>query len=116
MILRIILIIAILGIVFWFLRNGSSTRIKAIQKLWVVALSFFAIITLLFPDITTKWANFLGIGRGADLLTYLLAISFLAFALAQYMNSKKQQQQINTLARKLAILETVERSAHKSDT
>ena len=115
MIIRTILIMAIITIAAIFLRYGSSAKVKAAQKLWVIALALFGIFTILMPEVTSQWANLLGVGRGADLLTYLLAVSFLAFALAQYMNNKKRQQEINVLARKIAILETVERSTHKNN-
>lgn len=115
MIIRTILISAILAIAGWFLINGSSTRVKAAQKLWVIVLAVFGIASVLIPEATSQLAHLLGVGRGADLLTYLLAVSFLGFTLAQYMNNKKQQQAINSLARKLAILESVERSTHKNN-
>ncbi len=77
MIIRVILIGAIISIAGWFFINGSSTRVKAVQKLWIIALAFFGIITILMPEITDQLAHLLGVGRGADLLTYLLTVSFL---------------------------------------
>lgn len=47
------------GVVFWLL-------------FW-----FAAIVAVLWPDLTTKLANYLGIGRGTDLVVYAsLAIMF----------------------------------------
>ena len=105
MIIRIILVVAILTILIWFLKGRKTTRMKAGKKLGVLLFFVFAITTVLYPSLTDDMAHWVGVGRGADLLLYALSIAFVAFAINQYMRSKEEEQRIVELARKIAILE-----------
>lgn len=105
MIIRIVLISAITVIVAWFLSNRKTAQLKAGKKIGVLLLCIFAVITVVFPVLTDDIAHELGVGRGADLLLYLLTISFIAYVLNQYLRSKDEEQKLVQLARKIAILE-----------
>lgn len=66
--------------------------------LWLAILLVFWL-----PEITSYLANFLGIGRGADLIVYLsiLVIFYLIFKIFVRLN--KNDQQITKLVREDAI-------------
>lgn len=105
MIIRIILILIILGIFIWFIRSRSISHVNAIKKLGLIVFILLAIISVLFPSITTFVANLVGVGKGADLLLYLLTLAFLFFVLNQYNKSKDEEKKINELSRKIALME-----------
>lgn len=112
MIIRIILISLIIGAIGWFLNSRTTSKIRAVKKIGIIIFAFFAVISVIFPALTDGVAHSVGVGRGADLLLYLLAVAFITFVLNQYMRSKDDEQRINRLARKIAILEA---NQHKKD-
>ena len=75
----------------------------------VIALLFFAaaVIAILFPSLTTVVANALGVGRGTDLLIYLLILgSAFAFTM-QNARILRLEDHITELVRELALSQAV---------
>jgi small membrane protein len=95
----------VLGMSVYFLRNRARARAKAYKKLALLIFVLVSIVTILFPDLLSGVANLLGIGRGADLLLYGLALTVLFQMLNNYLKDKEASYTINQLARELAILE-----------
>lgn len=63
------------------------------------------IIAILVPDSLTTLAHLVGVGRGTDLLVYVL-VQVVAFQMFNtYAKDKQNQRQIVHLARRIAILE-----------
>ncbi|WP_431473770.1 DUF2304 domain-containing protein [Ornithinimicrobium sp. W1665] len=58
---------------------------------------------MLFPRLLTQVAQFLGVGRGADLLLYGLTVVFLGYVASSYRRMRQMEQQVTTLARELAL-------------
>jgi small membrane protein len=105
-------IILVAGIVFLLLRylaSPASIRTRAWKKILGVLLAVLAVIVVVFPDFSNDVAHSVGIGRGADLLLYLLTLAFGFGALSVYVKDKKEEQQIVLLARKVALLEATTR-------
>jgi len=79
------------------------------SRLWD-RLIFFAILAagvvmIAKPDWANAIAHYLGVGRGADLLTYL-GISSLGFLwLGLYSRQRQLDERLTELSRQLAILE-----------
>jgi len=93
----------VLGIYAVYLRTTLRDRLLA---------SFFvvlAVLAVLFPDLTTVAAHRLGVGRGTDLLLYLLAIGGTFVFLLIYIRLLRLEQAVTTLVRSLAILESERR-------
>jgi len=67
--------------------------------LFVVA----AVYAVLRPDDTTVVANWLGVDRGADLLTYALVIAFVFTTLSTYLRFKELELRYARLAREVAL-------------
>lgn len=103
--IRIILVSIILILLFWFLGNRNTLRIKAGKKLAILIFLMLAIFVVIFPEVTDSMANFFGVGRGTDLLVYMLTVTFIAYVLNQYMKNKSDEQRLARLARKIALLE-----------
>lgn len=105
MIIKILLISIILCIFIWFLTNRNTSRAKAGIKLVITLFAGTAITTILFPEITNTVADSLGVGRGADLLLYMLSAAFTYFVVNSYIKNLDDQKKFVVLARKIAILE-----------
>jgi hypothetical protein len=61
-------------------------------------------VAVVFPELATALAHFVGVGRGADLITYI-AIVGVMFALIHYDTKFVElQQQVTELTRELALL------------
>ncbi len=102
-------LIQIFGIIFslfaWsraFLRYKDKKVSARSLFLWsVVWVSI--IVVALYPELISSAANFLGIGRGMDVLIYvsIIVIFYLMFRL--YVMMDAQNQEITSLVREIAI-------------
>ncbi|NNG16928.1 MAG: DUF2304 domain-containing protein [Gemmatimonadales bacterium] len=74
---------------------------------WVAALTaaiwLAAGITILQPEVTNTVARLLGIGRGADLVLYVLALSFLVALVYFYHKVRRLNSDLTEIVRTLAI-------------
>ena len=105
-----LVLLAVVGLMaVYFLKTRGKARTKAYKKLALIAFLAVSVVTITFPDLLTRIANLLGIGRGADLLLYGLALTVLFMMLNTYLKDRESRQTINTLARRLAILEANQR-------
>lgn len=55
------------------------------------------------PELTSEVARFLGIGRGADLLSYVVALALLGSVFYLLNRIRQLEAQITTLVRELAL-------------
>lgn len=104
-IIQAVLIVALLALAINFLSSRNSSATRAIKKLAILLSIPCAIIVVLFPEATTQVANWVGVGRGADLLLYVFIVLIIFQLLDSYIKSKDDQKQIVKLARKVAIIE-----------
>lgn len=103
--IQIVLILMFVIITVRFISDPSGTQIKAWKKILGILFFFGAIFAVLFPDILNKFANLFGVGRGADLLLYLLTLAFIFVVSNAYIHSKQDQKRLVILARKIALLD-----------
>lgn len=108
MLIQVILVAIGVLTVVWFLRSGRTSAISAGKKAGLILLGLVMIVSILNPSLTTWVAQRIGVGRGADLLLYILAMAFLAYALTQYANRQKDREIVHMLARRVALLEARE--------
>ena len=79
----------------------SNWRVALVRcGVWIAAA-----IAITRPDLLQSLANRIGIRRGADLLIYLLALTFLATTFFLYSRYVRLERQVVQLVRELAILE-----------
>lgn len=101
-IIQVLLMSGTVIIVAWlFIKRGSKQL--AIRRLLVIAFAFFAVLAVLFPTLLTRIANFVGVGRGADLLLYATVLVLLGFLALQETRTKTAEIRTTYLARHLAI-------------
>lgn len=104
-IIQLVLLVAILGLLFIFVRNRHSVRMQAGKRLGLILFALVNVYAVLRPDDITVVAHWVGVGRGTDLLLYALVVAFLLGMLNFYLRFKGVDAQFTELARTLAIRE-----------
>ncbi len=94
--------IIIVALVLIALYAGTK-RLSGVQILGVTALALLGITFVVLPSLSTKVANFLGVGRGTDLIFYLAILGGLFVASNFYFRFKRQEEALVALARQSAI-------------
>jgi len=101
--IKILLIMCTLGLLVVLLQKRAAARTRAWKRLILVALVGVAIVSVLNPELTTEVANLVGVGRGADLLLYVLTAVFLYVVVGFYLKFRDVERQVTVLARRLAL-------------
>ena len=113
--IQIILISCFLGMIGLIARYPDDSQIKAWKRIIIIGLFLSAIFAILFPNIVDSIAHRVGIGRGADLLLYMLTLTFFLFAINLYLQIKRLEVRLNKLASRLAISETKLKSSNSEN-
>lgn len=86
---------------------GVYMYIRLRSTLLDVILIFLAMGTgiffVLFPDYTTRLANWVGVGRGVDLLVYLGFLFMFFLIIKLYSRIRKMEQNFTEVVRKKSI-------------
>lgn len=98
-----LLIAAVLALLVHLLRSRTNAKAKAWVKVGYLLFVIAAIYAILRPDDTTVVANWLGVDRGADLLSYALVIAFVFTTLSTYLRFKDLEVRYARLARAVAL-------------
>lgn len=105
MIIKILLILGLAIAAVLAYRSPLNSRNAALRRIFGLALLGVAIIAVVFPDTVTTVAEKIGVGRGTDLVLYVLAVvSVLAF-LGLYRRIHELEQRLTLLTRRTALFE-----------
>lgn len=107
--IQIIVILVALGLLLFVLGGSQTHSSRAWKKIAFFMLAITMIITVIFPDVTTQAAHVVGVGRGADLLLYILALAFIWYVLNSYIHQQRDKDTVFRLARKVALLDATSR-------
>lgn len=101
MIIRVLMLtgLAAIGYLGFLRRNRLPIHIVI-----VFGLLGTGALAVIFPSETDVIANYVGVGRGADLITYLLEIIVMFVLIHYYTKFVELQRQLTTITRELAIL------------
>jgi len=105
MLIQVLLSFAIVVLITFVLIGKQTHAARAWKK---VAFSVFLLLmfgAVLFPNSTTWLASLVGVGRGADLLLYGLALTFVGYVLNEYSHRQRDRDTVVRLARKVALLD-----------
>ena len=101
--MSLIQVILVLSALFSLLIYLVYFRSLLRDRLLVLVIVMVAIVAIMFPNLTTVVANTLGVGRGADLLIYIIAMGGV-FALLLISNRLVTiEKTITELVRQTAI-------------
>lgn len=102
-IIQVLLIVAV-GVIGWMmLRSPGGARHRAGRRIVTLTFVIFAIVSIAVPAVISRIAHFVGVGRGTDLLLYVLVIAFLLQILSSFRRNAALERQITRLARRIAI-------------
>lgn len=103
--IKLVLIVALSGAAFLLIRGKGSPLSLLMQRALALAAIVLGIIGVAFPDLVTTVAQQLGVGRGADLVLYLLCVAFIFVTITLSIRLSAVQERTVMLARTLALLE-----------
>lgn len=109
MIIRLLLLgaLALLGWRVFLKRTKLPVHIVVVFTLLALACA-----AVLFPGATNDIAHVVGVGRGADLIMYMLHVGLLFVIIHYYTKFVELQKQITYLVREIALLRReIERSS-----
>jgi hypothetical protein len=109
-----VVLIAVVVLVVARLFRSRGARAQAIRRIGLVVFAAFAAVSILFPDVWTRIANRLGVGRGTDLVLYALVVAFLSFTVTTYLRFRDLETNYTRLARRIALSEAP-RPARRDD-
>ena len=112
--IQVIVILVALIIIFFALGGKQTHAARAWKKIAFCLLAVAMVVAVLFPETTNRAAHAVGVGRGADLLLYLLTLAFIAYGINHYLHQQAEKDRLFRLARKVALIEANERyNIHK---
>lgn len=112
--IQFVLIVGILFALLKFLTTTQTNKTKAWKKIIGILFTIVAIVIVLFPETANDVAHLVGVSRGADLLLYLLTLTFIFSSIDLYLKFQTDQKRLVELVRKVAILEAnMKRSKRK---
>ena len=83
--------------------GGMIFRSKLVSRLFTALLSCLALVLVILPDLTTDLARLLGVGRGTDLLFYIVFFAVVQIFLLLYLRTRKLERKLTESIRALAI-------------
>ena len=101
--IQVLLIAAVVALLVYLLRRRTNAKAKAWVKVGYVLFVIAAVYAILRPDDTTVLANWLGVDRGTDLISYALVIAFVFTTLSTYLRFKEIELRYARLARAVAL-------------
>ena len=107
MLIQALLILAAVLLFVLFLRRSQTARLQAFKRIGFLLFCAFGVLAVLKPDVMTWVANRVGVGRGTDLLLYMLTVIFGFFALNTYLRFKDTEKRLTRLARAMAIRDAI---------
>jgi hypothetical protein len=98
-----LLIISLIFVLIYLVRSKPNAKQLAFGRLVIIFAVIAGVIVIIAPGLLTDFAHFLGIGRGTDLLVYVLIISFLINAVSNYKKHIEMSRKLTKLARAVSL-------------
>lgn len=105
--IKILLVAGLIGFVALELRGRGSAGHLAMRRMVAVLVLLLGVTGVFFPDLVTRMAHLVGVGRGTDLVLYALVIAFLFSTLGLYQRLRKLEDRYVELSRSIAIDEAL---------
>ncbi|WP_232661085.1 DUF2304 domain-containing protein [Pseudonocardia sp. TRM90224] len=105
MLIQFVLVIAVLLVLFVFVRSSNATYVQASKRVGLVLFALANVYAVMRPDDLTAIAKMLGVGRGTDLVLYALVVAFMAGMFSMYQRFRVVDRRYTELARTVAIRE-----------
>jgi hypothetical protein len=83
--------------------------VNAWKKLLFSALMVVVVIAVLSPALVNRVANLVGVGRGTDLVLYIVSVGFGFYVVNQYLRGQDARAELHRLARRIAVVEAADK-------
>lgn len=103
MIIQVLLLLASAGLIVFFVTNRRTARAKAWVKIGFVVFVVFMVYGIIRPQDLTWVANQIGVGRGTDLVLYVLIVGFAFTTISTYIRFREHELRFARLARVIAL-------------
>ncbi|HEX3930715.1 MAG TPA: DUF2304 domain-containing protein [Nocardioides sp.] len=101
--IKLLLLAAIALVGHYAVRGGRRALHRVVWRGFVVAGLAAAVVVVLYPNSLTWVANRLGVGRGADLLLYIVTVSFMLISVVLFRRLADLERRYVDLARAQAL-------------
>jgi small membrane protein len=101
MIVQILLTLGLVGLGAYAFTQRGRSRVVAWSMILVCLVGE---VLVLFPDLANRIAQFVGVGRGADLILYAFIVVTLGLILNLHLRLHAMHQDMTQLARRMAHL------------
>lgn len=105
MLIQFVLVLAVLTILYVFVRSSHIVYVQASKRIALVLFAVANVYAVMRPDDLTAIAKLLGVGRGTDLVLYALVVAFMAGMFSMYQRFRVVDRRYTELARTVAIRE-----------
>ena len=113
MIIRILLLAGLSWIGFFVFLRRNKLPFHIMTVFLLLGVGAVAVVV---PDMTSEVAHLVGVGRGADLVTYIAIIAVMFVLLHYYTKFVELQRKLTELTREMAILKAeVEKKPREAD-
>ena len=102
MIIKVVLIAGI-ALAAALMMRGPAHRQLALRRMFGISIAAVGVAAVAWPDLTTRAANLVGVGRGTDLVLYLAVLAFSFLSMALYQRIARLESNITQLTRELAL-------------
>lgn len=110
MIIKALLVAALTAAAVLLIRGRPTALNLLVRRALTLAVIVGGVVAVLVPDLVTDVARSVGVGRGTDLVLYLLCVTFLFVSISLYLRLGDLHDRMVELARRYALLEAEVRS------
>lgn len=108
MLIQYALLAGVLGMLVVFVRSQNGVRLRAGKRLGFFAFLFLNAYAVLRPGDVSRVGRFFGVGRGTDMLLYILIVTFVFVVLNFYQRLQESERRLTDLARAVAVTQAEE--------
>ena len=101
--IKLLLLAAIVVVGLLAFRGSRKALHKVLWRAYVVLVVVAAGLSVMFPDLLTSLAQLVGVGRGADLLLYVLVVTFMLVSVVLFRRFNELERRYTQLARTIAV-------------
>jgi hypothetical protein len=107
--------VVLIGALILFVVYIYRLRTVFLDRIIYLMCAGIGIVLVIDPPLTTQIANWLGIGRGADLLFYLFIIASLFYVVATRSRIRRLERQITHLVQQNAMDHPIQEEKKQPD-
>jgi small membrane protein len=107
-IIKLALLAALAVVALFALRGSTRAFHRVLWRGYVVGILLAAGVSIVFPGALTWLAHKVGVGRGADLLLYILVVTFMLVSVILFRRISDLERKYVVLSRALALRESQE--------